>query len=86
MQNTDFEIVVQHLNDVVAAYDKLVSACRKLSDSVGWKENYILSKVFPKCAKERADSTRILQWFETVKFDALESLKARRIRIRNGNE
>ena len=50
---------------VMQSYAELVRACGTLGDLIGWSEEYILRKVMPKVASERADSTRIVDWFDS---------------------
>lgn len=64
------DIMDNELAMTISAYEALLNQCHKLALSMGYNDNYIISKVMPKTSNERTNTDRIAKWFDGIRDEA----------------
>jgi hypothetical protein len=59
------------LANTIAAYKSLLEQCRKLADTMGYCDDYVIGKIMPKTAADRTNTGRIAEWFQETKDEAV---------------
>ena len=60
--------------NTIAAYKSLLEQCRKLADTMGYNDDYVIGKVMPKTAADRTNTGRIEVWFQETKDDTVANM------------
>jgi hypothetical protein len=64
-------IMEDELTNTIAAYKSLLEQCRKLADTMGYYDGYVIGKIMPKTAADRTNTRRIAEWFQQTKDEAV---------------
>ena len=60
--------------NTIAAYKSLLEQCRKLADTMGYYDGYVIGKIMPKTASDRTNTRRIAEWFQETKDEAMANM------------
>lgn len=60
-----WETVIKSAKEVSRAYSELLAASDALADAIGYNRDWILGRVWPKCAHERRRHKRVFEWIKS---------------------
>lgn len=68
------------LHNTLFAYKSLIDQSVKLAELMGYSDFDVLRKIMPKNSTERTEHQLLIaEWFEDVKYQALENMMAREV-------
>ena len=71
------DLMDDELTNTIEMYHNLLKQCEKLADCMGYYSDYVIGKVMPSRSIERANTTRIEEWFEKEKKSVIARILKR---------